>query len=133
MTNAQETIKEKTTLFERLGGHSGVSEIVKDAVEAHMNNPVIKVRFLPYKEDPENLKKIKEHLVQFFSAGSGAQVEYHGKEMPDAHRGMNINAEEYMAAIDDIMSVLEKHNIDENSRNEVLAILWSLKGMIMAK
>lgn len=133
MSNVQESVETKTTLFDRLGGQEGISKIVEDVVEAHMENPLIKVRFLPYKEDPENLKVITQHLVQFFSAGSGGQVEYHGKEMPDAHRGMNINSEEYMAAIDDVLSVLEKYNIDESSKNEVLAILWSLKGMIMAK
>jgi hemoglobin len=53
--------------------------------------------------------------------------------MPEAHKGMNINAAEYMHAMDDIMLVLDKHKIDEESKKEVLAILWSLKGVIMAK
>ncbi len=36
-------------LFERLGGTTGITSIVEDAVEAHMNNPAISARFLPYK------------------------------------------------------------------------------------
>jgi len=36
-----------------------------------------------------------------------------------------------MAVIDDILLVLDNHNIDEQSKKDVLAILWSLKGMIM--
>ncbi len=48
--------------------------------------------------------------------------------MPSTHRGMNINAEEYMAAVDDILATLDKHRIDEQTRKDVLAIAYSLKG-----
>ncbi len=120
-------------LFERLGGTSGITAIVNDAVEAHMNNPLISARFLPYKEQPERLAVIKKHTIDFFCAGSGGPVSYSGRDMPATHRGMNISPAEYMHVIDDIMQVLEKHKVDEESRKDVLAILWSLKTMIIAK
>lgn len=53
--------------------------------------------------------------------------------MPAAHQGMNISAAEYMAVVDDILLVLDKRHIDEQSKKDVLAILWSLKGMIMGQ
>lgn len=121
------------TLFERLGGSEGISKIVDDVVEAHMNNPAINVRFLPYLETPEKLAEIKRHTVDFFSAGSGGRVNYSGRDMPTAHRGMNISHAEYMFAVDDIFAVLDKHQIDEQSRSDVLSILWSLKDMIIAQ
>lgn len=61
----------QTTLFERLGGSSGISMLVDDTVDTHMKNPAINARFLPYLEQPERLAKIKQHTVDFFSAGSG--------------------------------------------------------------
>ncbi len=36
-----------------------------------------------------------------------------------------------MAAVDDIMSMLDKHGIDEQSKKDVLAIAYSLKDEIM--
>jgi len=125
-----DTVAQKT-LYERLGGKKGITSLVDDIVEAHMQNPVIQVRFLPYKEDPENLKKIKGHLVDFFSAGSGGNVAYNGRDMETAHKGMNISEAEYMAATDDIMKTLDKHGIDEESKKDVLAITYSLKDQIM--
>lgn len=121
------------TLFERLGGTKGITSIVDDVVEAHMNNPTISARFLPYKEQPDRIAKIKKHSVDFFSAGSGGTVTYTGRDMPTTHRGMNISASEYMYAIEDIMQVLERREIDEISRKDVLAILWSLKDSIIAR
>ncbi|HSO88867.1 MAG TPA: group 1 truncated hemoglobin [Draconibacterium sp.] len=121
------------SLFERLGGTSGITAIVDDVIENHMNNPVIRARFAPYAEMPERFAKIRQHTIDFFSAGSSGPVEYKGREMPETHTGMNISAAEYMAAVDDIMVVLEKYKIDEESKKDVLAILWALKEMIIGK
>lgn len=51
--------------------------------------------------------------------------------MPDAHRGMNISEQEYLAVVDDILATLDKHKIDDQSRKDVLAIAYSLKDEII--
>ena len=124
---------ETATLYERLGGEEGIITIVDDVVEAHMNNPNVSARFLPYKERPEHLAQVKKHTVNFFCAGSGGPQQYGGRDMTTTHRGMNINATEYMHVIDDVMGVLEKHNKSEETKKDVLAIFYSLKGQIMGK
>jgi len=123
----------ESTLFERLGGTQGISLIVDDTVEAHMNNLAINARFLPYKEQPERLAILKKHTVDFFSAGSGGQVAYTGRDMVTTHTGMNISPEEYMHVIDDIFLALDKNDVTEETKKDVLAILWSLKGMIISQ
>jgi len=121
------------TLFERLGGKEGISIIVDDTVEQHMKNPAVNARFLPLLEKPEHLAIVKQHTIDFFSAGSGGPVTYSGKDMVSAHKGMNINPTEYMHVMEDIFVALDKNGIDEDSKKDVLAILWSLKGMIISK
>jgi len=132
-TTEVKTGVEKATLFERLGGTSGITGIVDDAVEAHLKNPAISARFLPYMDQPERLAVIRQHTIDFFSAGAGGPVVYTGRDMPEAHTGMNISREEYMHVVDDIMMVLGRHGIDEDTKKDVLAILWSLKDMIIGK
>ena len=126
-TSAQQS----TSLFRRLGGEAGIRALVDDIVEAHMQNPTITARFLPYKEQPQKLAEVKQHLHEFLVTGSGGPGEYTGRSMPETHRGMNISEEEYMAAIDDILKVLRAHDIDEQSQKDVLAIAYSLKSEIM--
>lgn len=123
----------KQILFDRLGGTMGITSIVDDVVEEHMKNPAIQARFLPYKDQQEKLAIIKQHTVEFFSAGSGGPVVYNGKDMPSTHKGMNINPTEYMHVVDDILIVLRKHKKDEETQKDVLHILWSLKDAIIAK
>lgn len=117
-------------LFDRLGGSSGINALVEDIVAMHMENPVIRARFRPYLET-EKLAVTKRHLCAFLEAGSGGPAQYTGRNMGDAHRGMNINEAEYVAALDDILAVLRKHGIDEQTRKDVLAIAYSLKDEIM--
>lgn len=118
-------------LFERLGGSEGIRAIVEDVVSLHLENPVIRARFRPYLETPEKLEATKAHLCSFLEAGSGGPSAYEGRSMPDTHRGMNISAAEYMAATDDILAALDRNRVDERTRNEVLAIAYSLKDDIM--
>ncbi len=120
-------------LFDRLGGTEGITAIVDAVVEAHMGNPAINARFMPYRDQPQKLAMIKKHTVDFFSAGSGAAVSYSGRDMITTHTGMNISPAEYMHGVDDILKVLDEHNVDAASRSEVLSILWSLKDTIIGK
>ncbi|MBS1117891.1 MAG: globin [Deltaproteobacteria bacterium] len=115
------------TLYLRLGGTQGIAALVDDIVVAHMENPAIKARFLPYASDAARLAVLKQHLARFLESGSGGPAKYEGRSMPDAHRGMNISPGEYVAAIDDILLVLRKHAIDEPTQKDVLAIAYSLK------
>ena len=121
------------SLFERLGGRDGIANIVEDTVENHMNNTNINSRFLPFKDKPKQLAMIKNHTVDFFSAGSGGPDNYKGKDMVTAHAGMNISPAEYMHVMDDIFMALDKNDINEDAKKDVLAILWSLKGMMISK
>lgn len=120
-----------TSLFERLGGSSGIKAIVDDIVAMHLENPVIRARFLPYLEKPDIVEKVKKHTCDFFEAGSGGKAQYTGRSMTDAHRGMNISEAEYMAATDDILAVLKKRQLDDQTQKDVLAIAYSLKGDIL--
>jgi len=133
MLSAQDMPTETKTLFNRLGGTSGITAIVDDVIEAHMINPEISARFKPLQNQPERLAQIRLHTIEFLGEGSGGSVEYHGRDMPTTHQGMDISAAEYMYVVDDIMGVLDKRNIDEESKKDVLAILWSLKQTIMSK
>jgi hemoglobin len=119
------------SLFERLGGSAGISALVNEIVALHMDNPAIRARFRPYAETPERLAVIKQHLCEFLEMGGGGPAQYSGRSMPDAHRGMNINEAEYMAALDDILEALRRHRIGEQTQKDVLAIAYSLKSEIL--
>jgi hypothetical protein len=56
---------------------------------------------------------------------------YRGTGMLATHKGMNISEQEFMSVIDDAMDALQKNGIDDATRNEVLAVLWSMRREVM--
>ena len=118
----QENSKMSETLYERLGGTEGIQRIANDLVDNHAANPRISRRFAD--TDMENLKKV---AAEFFISGTGGPNVYEGKDMVSAHKGMNIDNDEFMAVLDDAMAALEKNNVGQREREEVIYILLSLK------
>lgn len=115
------------TLYERLGGNGGITRLVGDVINAHLNNPVVKTRFVNAKD----LEHAKQMSIEFFCAGSGGPETYGGKDMLTIHRGMNISEQEFIAVVDDILGAMDKNNLGDDEKKDVLAILYSLKDEII--
>lgn len=118
-----------TSLYQRLGGAPGIASIVDDILAIHRENPLVKARYQHL--DGEALANLKRTTCDFFGAGSGGPETYHGRTMLDTHRGMNISEQEFIAVVDDVLKALEKNGVGQPERNEVLAILYSMKGEII--
>ena len=116
-----------TSLYQRLGDANGIARLVDDVIDAHLTNPIVKTRF----ENIKDLDHAKKMAREFFCAGSGGPETYTGKDMLTAHKGMNISEQEYLAVMDDIVGAMNKHKLDESTKNDVIAILYSLKGNII--
>lgn len=119
------------TLYNRLGEIKGITKLVDDVVNLHMGNPTISPRFVPYRDQPDRLRLIKQHTVHFFCAGSGGPQEYKGRDMVTTHKGMNISEQEFMAVVDDILEAMDVNNYGDEEKKDVLAILYSLKGGVI--
>lgn len=128
----KEEVKEKViTIYEKLGGEAGVSDIVDDIIDQHLKNESINHYFIPLKENPEYYNKFKQHVKDFLSSGTGGEVEYKGRDMSTTHKGLNLSEADFLHAIDDILLVLDTRKVDRESRNEILATLYSMKASII--
>jgi hemoglobin len=116
----------QASLYERLGGSTGISAIVEDIWANHISNPLIKQRYEA--SDPENVKRL---VREFFGAGIGGPETYTGQDMLTAHKGMNISDQEFNAVTDDVLKALDSNNAGQQERDEVLSILYSMKGDIV--
>lgn len=114
------------SLYERLGGTEGITRIANDVVDNHAANPQISRRFLE-----TDLDKLKKLAADFFVAGSGGPAVYDGKDMVTAHKAMNISNDEFVAAMDDALAALEKNDVGQREKEEVLFIFFSLKGQVV--
>jgi hemoglobin len=116
-----------SSLYTRLGGAEGIRQIIEDVVAAHLDNPVVGERF----QKVEDINNLKAKAWEFFCAGAGGPETYTGKDMIEAHKGMNITEAEYAAVTDDILMALAKNRIDDATARDVTAILDSLRSQVV--
>ncbi|MEH6471800.1 MAG: group 1 truncated hemoglobin [Halopseudomonas sp.] len=114
------------TLFERLGGTDVISRIANDIVDLHKQNPRIAPRF--QRSETESLKR---SVAAFFCAGSGGPNTYQGKDMLATHAGMNIDASEFIAVLDDVLKAMQQNAVGQREAEEVLYILYSMKADVV--
>lgn len=128
-----ETTSVELSLYDRLGGAEGISSIVDDILSTHMDNPVVYGQFEYLQENPELLEMVKKHTRDFLGAGTGGHEEYTGENVPTVHEGMNISEIEFLAVVDDILLVLDNHNMSDQTKKDMLFILYSFKNQVIGK
>ena len=114
------------SLYVRLGGTEGITRIASDLVDIHLANPAIATRWTN-----SDIDKVKHGAATFFISGTGGPNVYEGKDMLATHKGMNISAHEFMAVLDDALQALQKNNIGQREQEEVLFILYSMRGDVV--
>ena len=115
-----------SSLYERLGGTEGITQIASDVVDGHLNNSCIANRFVE-----SDVPALKKAAAAFFITGTGGPSMYEGKDMLSVHKGMNIDHAEFMAVLDDALAALEKNGIGQREQEEVLFVLYSMRGDIV--
>lgn len=114
------------SLYERLGGTEGITKIANDIVDIHLDNPRVATRY-----EATDIAAVKNGAATFFISGTGGPDVYKGKDMLATHKGMNIDGGEFLAVLDDAMAALDRNNIGQREKEEVLFVLYSMKGDIM--
>jgi hemoglobin len=115
-----------SSLYERLGGTEGITKIADVLIDIHAANPVIAPRYTD-----SDLAAVKHAAATFFIQGTGGPEVYEGKDMLAAHRGMNIDAEEFIAVLDDVVVALNRCGVGQREKEEALFVFFGLKNEII--
>lgn len=119
------------SLYVRLGGEPAITAVVADFVERSAANP--QVNFTrqgtgyAWEATPANVEHLKKRLVQFICVATGGPQKYEGRDMKTVHAGMKISADEFDALAADLAASLDKFNVPEREKDELLAIAASTK------
>lgn len=114
------------SLYERLGGEKKIHKLATAIYDNHSKNGAVSARFA--KSDRQ---KVIGLVAQFICAGTGGPQTYAGKDMINAHKGMNISEQEYFAVLEDIVEALKANGIGQREQEELLMIAYSLRGDIL--
>jgi hemoglobin len=147
-TNQAAQATNKLALYDRLGGQPGISNLVADFAQRALDDPRVnwtrqgvsrggfslhKGKSEMWDPTPENVEKVKKHLVEFLALATGGPAEYTGKQLEGAHADMRISNPEFDAAIGDLKASLDRLKIPNKEQKELLAIVESTRPQIVTK
>jgi hemoglobin len=109
-------------LYHRLGGKAAISAVVDDFV----GNVAGDKRINGFFADTD-IPRLKRLLVPQICAASGGPCTYEGRSMREAHRGLGVTGRDFNALVEDLVKTLDKFNVPEREKNELLAVLGPMQ------
>jgi hemoglobin len=121
------------SLYDRLGGKKAITAVVDEFVGRVAADTRINGFFAKTAADPQRLASFKKKLVDQICQASGGPCKYTGKDMKTAHQGMGISGDDFNALVEDLVGALNKFNVGEKEKNELLGALGPMKSDIVEK
>jgi hemoglobin len=125
-TGCGETMMQKKSLYDRLGGKPAIQAVVDDFIGNVAADTRINKRFAN-----ANVPRLKTMLVDQICEATGGPCKYTGQPMKAAHTGMKITDAEFNALVEDLVKSLDKFKVPAAEKNELLTALGSMKGDIV--
>jgi|EP00927_Polykrikos_kofoidii_P076532 hemoglobin len=120
------------TLYKRLGGIYAIATVVDDFIDTIMSDPVLnanpKVQAAHHKVSPAGFKVL---VTQFIASATGGPQVYTGKDMRTAHAGLGITSGEWNRFANLFGDTLDRFNVPEKTKNEVLQLVVPLQEQVV--
>jgi hemoglobin len=147
-TNQPARVEGKLSLYDRLGGQVGISNIVADCTARVLVDPRVnwerrglkrgglwihRGQSLAWEPTPQNKARLQGHMAQFLALATGGPARYEGKPIESSHAEMKISNPEFDAAVGDLKASLDKLQVPNVEQKELLAIIESTRPQIVTE
>ncbi|HSK02922.1 MAG TPA: group 1 truncated hemoglobin [Kofleriaceae bacterium] len=116
------------SLYDRLGGKDAITAVIDDFV----NTAAADERISDFFKNSD-AADLKAKLVDQVCEATGGPCRYTGKDMKTAHTGMKITEEHFNALVEDLVKSLDKFNVGQREKDELLGALGGMKGDIVGQ
>jgi hemoglobin len=127
----QAVAQQQKSLYQRLGGYDALAAVTDDFLGRLATDPQLKRFFIGHNK--EGLTRIRQHVIDFLCVATGGPCAYTGQDMKTAHTGLGITEDDWNASVKDLIATLNKFNVPEKEKNEVLSAISSLHGDIVGR
>jgi hemoglobin len=112
-------------LYERLGGYNALASVVDEFMKRLAEDKQL-ARFLVGLSD-DSKKRLRQHLLNQFCQATGGPCLYTGRDMKTVHTGLKITESDWDIAAKALVATLDKFNVPKKEKDELVAIVVSLK------
>lgn len=123
--------EQTATLYARLGGYDAVAAVADDLLPRLMSDPQLG-RFWAHRA-ADSIRREKQLLIDFLCASAGGPLYYTGRDMAASHKGMGISVGDWEKFLGHLHATLDRFQVPEQERREVLAFVESTRADIVEK
>ena len=127
----QALAQQQNSLYHRLGGYDALAAVTDDFIGRLATDPQLKRFFGGHNK--EGLTRIRQHVIDFLCNATGGPCAYTGQDMKTAHTGLGITEDDWNASVKDLVATLDKFQVPEKEKGEVLGAISGLKGDIVGR
>lgn len=124
--NSMSAPAQEKSLYDRLGGLDAIKAVVGEFATRVLADERVNKKFA--KSNPDRLVL---HLQEQVCAATGGPCKYTGADMKSAHKNMKVTEGEFKALVEDLVGALDKFNVPEKEKGDLLAILGGLHDQIV--
>jgi len=114
------------SLYARLGGYDAIAAVVDDLLPRLRQDSLLG-RFWTSPRSVDTNNRERQLAIDFIAAAAGGPTSYLGRDMKLAHEGMGISKADYAAFMRCLSLTLDKFQLPEPERGEVVAFTLSLE------
>jgi hemoglobin len=115
-----------TTIYEDIGGEGSLKAAVDDFYRRVLGDPEL----APYFEGID-MVRLKRHQVAFFTVATGGPQVYAGRDMAEAHAGLNITEEHFDRVVGHLVDTLSGLGVPAPTIEQIGGALTPLKPQIV--
>ena len=117
------------SLYERLGGYDGIAAVADEFLPRLQGDERLG-RFWKNRGD-DGITREKQLLIDFISSAADGPMYYTGRDMATTHKGMAISEDDWRRLVGHLTATLDKLQVPEREKGEVLAFINSTKADIV--
>lgn len=119
------------SLYKRLGGYDAIAAVSDDFIARLGADPALNKFLIGLNADSKSL--LRQHVVDFICNVTGGPCLYLGKDMKTAHTGLHISDAEWDLSAHHLIETLDKFNVGNKEKEELLGAVSSLKSQIVGQ
>lgn len=128
MTHVGSRPEADSTDYARIGGGPAVSAVVDRFYDLVLGDD----QLAPYFTETA-LPNLKRHQVQLFSHLLGGPVGYEGRELRDAHAGMEISTDDYRRVVGHLVNALTEAQVPDDVMERLADTLRTVEPDIVSR
>lgn len=119
------------SLYKRLGGYDAIAAVTDDFLARMVTDSTVNRFFVGHGKHTQG--RLRQLVVEQVCMATGGPCVYTGRDTRTAHAGLGITEQDWQIAVKHLVATLERFKVGQKERDELLAIVSSLKKDIVEK